>query len=179
MIPRAWIPVLVVALFVASAGCDSGTSSDTESTEAVKEQPPAQVDLPEPPPASELEIPQKHDDGTFRVRGLIAHRGQHLGSNVEVRGVITDVSEPCDPAQAKRRGESCSKPYLFIRDKEKGADRRLMVVGFTDEFARKADLEAGDEHVFVGSYKKMAQGFAASESGLLLVDAIDDEKVVQ
>jgi hypothetical protein len=171
--------VLACALLATTAGCDSGGSADSESTEAIKEKPPAKVDLPEPPPASELEIPQKNDDGTFRVRGLIAHRGQHLGSKVEVRGVITEVSEPCDPARAKRRGETCSKPYLFIRDKEKGADRRLMVVGFTDEFARKADLKAGDEHVFVGSYKKMAQGFAASESGLLLVDKIDDTKVVQ
>jgi hypothetical protein len=179
MIRRVLIPAVVLAFALPAVGCDSGQSADSESTKAVKEEPAANVDLPEPPPASDLEIPEKNDDGTFRVRGLIAHRGQHLDSKVKVRGVITDVSEPCDPARAKQRGESCSKPYLFIEDKEKGADRQLMVVGFTDEFAQKANLKAGDEHVFVGSYKKMAQGFAASESGLLLVDKIDDEKVVQ
>lgn len=173
--PIYWrsLPAMALALLVAftSIGCAKEGDKEKEDSEQKE---PARVDLPDPPPASGLEIQVKNDDGTFRVRGLTSNRGKHLGSEVEVKGVIASISPECDPSEAKK----CDKPYMIIKDNP-DADRPLKVVGHEDEFIDRADLEEGEEHVFKGTYKKIAAEFISSEYGLLLLDAVDDEKVME
>ncbi len=175
--PRRRFPLLaaaLVALFgVAAATGPAAAQSDDEQ----KGERAATVDLPEPPLDSAFEVKKRNSDGTFRVRGLIAHRGKHLGDSVEIKGVVTHVSPECDPARAQEKGKECPQPYLYIRD-EKGADDALMIVGFQRDKLREVDLEEGSTHVFEGTYKELAQGFVRTESGLLLVDTIDDTDVV-
>lgn len=166
------------ATLLLAAGCSSGNKESADKKKKNPNLPPARVELPEKPPASALEIPEKNDDGTFRVRGLIAHRAKHLGDTVEITGTITYISPDCDPSEAKEKGEECPEPYLIIKD-EKEADDKMMVVGHDKEFLEEADLETGQEFVFKGTYKKIAQGFVASENGLLLVDKIGDMDVLK
>ena len=165
------------ATLLMAAGCSSGEekSGDKKKNPNL---PPARVELPDKPPASALKIPEKNDDGTFRVRGLIAHRAKHLDETVEITGTITYISPDCDPSEAKEKGEECPEPYMFIKDK-KEADDKMMVVGHDKEFLEEADLETGQDFVFKGKYKKVAQGFVASENGLLLVDKIGDMDVLK
>lgn len=177
--PRRWsrsLLLLLLALGLLAGACSEGKKSGESSKD--KDQPPAQVDLPDPPPASALTIPEKNDDGTFRVRGLIAHRGKHLGSKVEVKGIVTSMTEKCDPSKAKKRGEKCPQPHMFIQD-DSESDRALMVVGYEDEFIDRADLEKGQQQAFKGTYKRLSHGFVASEHGLLLLDAAGDTKVLE
>lgn len=179
--------VLLLALGLAfGAGC-SGKKKKKKKKKS--DLPPAQVSLPDPPPASELKIPEKNDDGTFRVRGLIAHRGKHFGESIELKGIISYISPDCDPTEAKKKGKECPQPYMFVKDSA-DADAKLMIVGYDHEFLEKNDLredwkerkedeEEPKPHVFKGTYKKLAQGFVATENGLLLVDKIDDKSVLK
>lgn len=140
--------------------------------------PPAQVDLPSPPPASAFNIPEKNDDGSLRVEGIIHHKDKHLGNQVRVKGVVTQVLGDCDPKKAKRTGEPCPRPHFVIKDEE-GAEKELMVVGFEREFFKKAETEVGETHTFEGTYKQMAQQFVNSENGLLLLDKVDEVSVLE
>lgn len=164
-------------LVLALAACeDSGVKA--EKSEEDPNLPPAQVSLPDPPPESAYQIPEKHPDGTFRIEGLIHNRDQYLDKKVEVKGIIVKLSEPCDPGKAKKAGEECPEPNLFIRDTPE-SEQALRIVGYKPEFVKKAKLEEGQEHVFKGTYQKVAQGFVATEDGLLLVDFVDDIAVVE
>jgi hypothetical protein len=172
--------VLLVTLMAAtslSVACD-----DSEATKPAEEvdpnQPPAQIDLPSPPPASAFNIPEKNDDGTLRIAGLIHHQEKHLGNVVSVKGVIVQVLGDCDPKKAKKAGETCDKPHYLISDEE-GAEKKLAVVGFERDFFDEAKTEVGQTHVFSGTYKKIAQGFVNSGDGLLLLDKLGEISVLE
>ncbi len=139
--------------------------------------PPPNVDLPPAPPASAFEIAEKHSDGTLRVEGLIHHQENHLGGEVEVKGVITWMSKECDPKKAKKAEEKCPEPHLYIQDAP-NERARLQVVGYDDDFLKRVKLEVGQEHVFKGQYQKVAQGFVATEDGLVLLDYVGEEPVI-
>lgn len=139
--------------------------------------PPAQVDLPSPPPASAFDIPETNADGTLRVEGLIQFQDKHLDKMVRVRGVITQILGDCDPAKARKENTLCPQPHFIIKDNPDDA-RELMVVGFSRDFLKKAKVQPGEAHVFEGEYKKMAQQFVNSESGLLLLDQLDETSVL-
>jgi hypothetical protein len=173
---RLWIGLALLGLVV---GACTGRSDalKTETRKQQSDEPKARVDLPSPPPESALTIEKKHDDGTFRVEGLTAHRGEYFGSTVEVKGVVSYRSPDCDPTEAKERGEECPEPHMFIEDGPE-ADRQLMVVGYPQEFLEDVELDIeGEPHVFKGTYRKLAQGFVASEYGLLYLDSIDGTNV--
>lgn len=172
---------VALALFAMAfaAGCSSGKSKKKKKKEKkAKRLPPESVDLPEPPPASEFEIPLKNSDGTFRVRGLIAHQAKHLNEKVTVKGVLTYISPECDPAKAQDAGEECPEPYLAFRDSE-DADDRLLGVGIKREFIEEAELEEGETYEFKGSYLKQSHGFVATERGLLLLDKVGEHDVLE
>lgn len=139
--------------------------------------PPAQVDLPSPPPASAFDIPETNPDGTLRVEGLIQFQDKHLGKKVRVRGVITQILGDCDPAKAKKENTPCPQPHFIIKDNPDDA-RELMVVGFSRDFLKKAKVQPGESHVFEGDYTKIAQQFVNSESGLVLLDQLDETSVL-
>lgn len=168
---------MATVLFAVFAVTIGSQAAQAQSDDKSGQKEPAKVDLPEPPPDSAFDVQKRNSDGTFRVRGLIAHRGQHLGDKIEVKGTVTHISPECDPARAKAKGKECPEPYLYIRD-EKDADDALMIVAFDRDRMEKAGVEEGSEYVFEGTYKELAQGFVRTKSGLLVVDTVDDTDVV-
>ena len=176
--PTRVASIIVLMLAVALAACSESGDNKKEEKQADPNLPPAQVDLPSPPPESAFDIPEKNPDGTLRVQGVIQYQAKHLGNNVRIKGVLVDIRGDCDPAKAKKKGEPCPEPHFIIKD-EKGAEKELAVVGFDREFFERAEVEADQTHTFEGSYKKVAQGFANSESGLLLLDKLDDINVLE
>ena len=173
----ATLIVLMLAVNLATA-CEESDAKNGEQP-GDPNQPPAQVDLPSPPPASAFNIPEKNDDGTLRVEGLIQYQEKHLGNKVRVKGVIVEKLGDCDPAKAKKTGKPCPEPHFLIKD-EKGAEKQLMVVGFDREFFEKAkNAKIGETQVFEGSYQKMAQEFVNSGDGLLLLDKVGEISVLE
>ncbi|MFB6264983.1 MAG: hypothetical protein ABEL76_15370 [Bradymonadaceae bacterium] len=176
---RRWLPspalfTALVVVFTVGA-CNRGSSDDegpSNNEKGSEARAPAKVELPDPPPTSAFEVQEKHPDGTFRVRGLVLNRHEHLGSTIRVRGVVSSISKDCDPAES----ENCPKPHLFIRD-SKDARTRLMVVGFPHDFLDRAGVEEGKTYTFEGTYEKLSGGFVASKNGLLTLQKVGDEPV--
>lgn len=138
--------------------------------------PAAVVELPTPPPASAFEIREFNDDGSMRVEGLITNRDQYMQEEVQVRGVVTEIEGDCDPGEARRRGETCLSPHLFIRD-HADDDLRLTVVGYSNDFLRRARIREGEEYLFAGTYKDAAHGFFSAQDGLLELTSVDERDV--
>jgi hypothetical protein len=157
--------------------CDDSEATNP-ADQADPNQPPAQVDLPSPPPASAFNIPEKNDDGTLRVAGVIHHQEKHLGNIVDIKGMIVGINGDCDPKKAKKAGETCDEPHYLISDEE-GAEKQLAVVGFDREFFEKTKAKLGETHTFSGTYKKVAQGFVNSGDGLLLLNKVGEVSVIE
>lgn len=174
---HGWPIALIAALVALLAACDD-TSEGAAAEGQDPNMPPAQVDLPEPPPASGFEVPETNPDGTMRIAGLIQFRDKYLQKPVRISGVITALSTECDPAKAKKEGTECPEPHLFIKD-EPEARKQLLVVGYKPEFVERAKLEVGQRHVFEGTYKQVSQGFAVTEDGLLLLDRVGETEVLE
>lgn len=172
----------LIALVVAVCGCLLPTTGCQESqTTATAQSPdvePARINLPDPPPDEAFDIPKNNRDGTLRVEGIVAHQAEFLDTSVEVKGVITRMTEPCTPRKAEQRGETCPKPHMVIRDSE-DARQKLLVVGYEDEFIKRAGLEAGETHTFAGTYTRVARGFVASGSGLIDLKRVDETPVTE
>jgi hypothetical protein len=174
---RPWLHLLVTGLIALSIGCEEKTEMPTDEIEEDPNLPPAIVDLPPAPPASAFVIPEKNPDGSVRVEGLIGHQHKYLNQPVEVAGHIAYLSAECDPAKAKKTDTECPEPHLVIKDDADGV-KQLMVVGYKQELVKRAKLNPGEKRRFKGTYQKVAQGFVASEDGLLLIDQVDDIDVV-
>lgn len=164
-------------LMIGTAACQSGDSNGTAEAQQPDVE-PARVNLPNPPPDKAFDIKTKNADGTLRVGGIIASQAKFLDQEVEVKAVITRMTEPCDPRKAERRGETCPKPHMEIRD-SKDARKKMLVVGYEDDFIERADLETGETHTFAGTYKEVARGFVASGNGLIDLKRVDEEPVTE
>lgn len=169
----------VLLLALALAAC-SNNASEVETEKSLDEPnlPPPTVNLPDPPPASAYEIPEKNPDGSLRVEGLLHYKDKYMDQQVSVGGVIVRMSAECDPKKAKNAGTECPEPNLFIRDTA-DSELAMRVVGYKPEFVKKAKIEEGQQRVFTGTYQKVAQGFVATEDGLILLDALDDIPVLE
>lgn len=170
--------LLLLSLLICLAVACNNEPERADEPEEDPNLPPAQVDLPSPPPASAFEIPETNADGTLRVQGLIQYQDKHLDKQVRVTGTIIEIYGDCDPAKAKKEGTPCPEPHFIIKD-EDGGEKELMVVGFDRKFLERAKVEAGESHVFEGSYQKMAQQFINSEDGLVQLDKMDDLDVLE
>ena len=169
---------IAALLVLGLVACNDASDVKTEKSEEDPNLPPANVSLPDPPPASAYEIPEKNPDGTLRIEGLIHNKDKYMEQQVELKGLIVKMSAECDPKKAKKAGEECPEPNLFIRDNAE-AELALRVVGYKPEYIKKAKLEEGQERRFKGTYQKVAQGFVATEDGLLLLDFVDDIPVIE
>ncbi|AWV89415.1 hypothetical protein [Bradymonas sediminis] len=154
----------------------SSEESEKPTEEVDPNLPPAQVDLPSPPPASAFNIAETNQDGTLRVEGLIQYQDKHLDKPVRVKGVVTQILGDCDPKKAKKANTFCPEPHFIIKD-ESSAEKELMVVGFERDFFKKSKTKVGEAHVFEGDYRKMSQQFVNSESGLIALTKVDDISV--
>ncbi|MFU8805295.1 MAG: hypothetical protein ACNA8W_15890 [Bradymonadaceae bacterium] len=175
---RLGILLLAGLLIMGTIGCEEESDTPTDEIEEDPNLPPAVVDLPSAPPASAFVIPEKNADGTLRVEGVIGHQHKYLGEKVEITGHVFMLSEECDPAKAKKDETECPEPHLVIKD-DRDATKQLLVVGYKQEFVQKAKLKPGEDRLFKGTYQKVAQGFVASEDGLLLVDTVDEHEAVE
>lgn len=191
---RILATLFALSLFAAPlTGCQEEDEIKVDQPEPDPEAPAPNVSLPDPPPESGFQVPEKNTDQTLRVEGLIHYQDKYLDQQVEVKGLIVKMSEPCDPgkvkkarAKARKEGKSdeeiakitCPEPNLFIKD-DQDAQKFMRIVGYDDDFVKKAKLEEGQEHVFKGTYKKVAQGFVATEDGLVLVDYVDEMPVLE
>ena len=175
-----FVSIVAAAALALSTACSNSGEKAKKNDESDSNQKPAQVDLPDPPSKSSFQIPEKNPDGTLRIEGIIQYRDKYLDKPVRIKGVIAKPFEECDPSEAKEKGEECPEPHMIIKD-DPDADKSLMVVGFKKRYVEESelDLSKGTEHVFQGTYQKVAQGFVASEKGLLLVDKIDEESVLE
>lgn len=171
------LTTLAVLLALSLAACSEQSDVKTEKTQEDPNLPAAVVNLPDPPPASAYEIPEKNPDGSLRVEGLLYNKDKYMDQQVTVKGVIVKMSAECDPKKAKKAGTECPEPNLFIRDSA-DSELAMRVVGYKPEFIKKAKLEENQERVFKGTYQKVAQGFVATEDGLILLDYVDDIAVL-
>ena len=172
------LKTIAALLVLGLAACNGSSDVKPEKSEEDPNLPPPNVSLPDPPPASAYQIPEKNPDGTLRIEGLIHNKENYLEQQVELKGIIVRMSQECDPKKAKKAGEECPEPNLFIRDAP-DAELILRVVGYKPEYIKKAELEEGQERRFKGTYQKVAQGFVATEDGLLLLDFVDDVPVIE
>lgn len=174
------LTILAGLFALALVACEGSGGVETEKSKEDPNLPPAQVNLPSAPPASAYEVPETNPDGTLRIEGVIHNKDKHMDQQVEVKGTIIRLSAECDPKKAKREGTECPEPNLFIQDGGGAKDASIMrVVGYKDDFVKKAKMEEGQERVFKGTYQKVAQGFVATEDGLILLDYVDDIAVLE
>lgn len=179
--PRSFLPALALLGLVFTAACEHPPSNVTVEDTPASDAAAPTVSLPEPPSEQDFVIPEKNDDGTFRVAGLVEYKAKYLdkGTEVVVSGLITSMSKPCDPGKAKKTGEKCLEPHLLIKDDEEEANKYLLIVGYKDDFLKKAKIKEGEVHQFKGTYQSMGFGFTASEDGLLVLAGIDDKDIAE
>lgn len=135
------------------------------------------AELPDPPPADGFVIPERNKDGTLRVAGMIERQADHLDKPVELTAYIAFVSAECDPKDTKKTGKECPQPYMILQD-DPQSSRQILAVGYEEEFIKRGKLKEGDSRVIKGTYQKMASGFAATENGLVALEAVDDIPVI-
>lgn len=168
---------LLFFLILLLGGCDSaGPEQPLDEFPPDPDLPSAVVDLPPPPPGSAFEIRERNDDGSLRVEGIMSNRDRYLNESVQIRGFVQEIHGDCDPTRARQRGERCEEPSFFIVD-HLDEDRRLRVVGFTNDFRRSAGVSQGSEHLFSGRYQQMGARFVSTEDGLLVLSAVGDREV--
>jgi hypothetical protein len=135
-----------------------------------QELPPIKVDLPPQPSWAASNIPEKHPDGKWSVRGLRKKMKQTLDQDVEVKGVLIDVYQ-CPPEQQKcpkgKVCKPCEQPHFYIADtKETKKERALVVCNFLVKPKPPTLPAVGTELVITGTFTKEAGGFAASDGVL-------------
>lgn len=178
-----WIERAALCQIIAGAsialvvmGCDHPASNVKAELPKQEEGKPApSVNLPEPPPSSGFVIPETNPDGTMRILGLIHHQSKHLHKEITVKGTLIQLSADCDPAKAKKKNEPCPEPFMTIQDDDKIPFR---VVGYPQDFLKKAKLKVGDSYDFKGTYELTTQGFAATEDGLMLLNEVNGVPVM-
>jgi hypothetical protein len=141
------------------------------------------VDLPPQPSWASSNIPEKHPDGKWSVRGLRRKMKATIGQEVEVKGVIVDVYQ-CPPEQAKcpkgKVCKPCDQPHYYLGDtKETKKERALVICNYPVKPKPPVLPPVGTEVVVGGTFTREAGGFAASDG---LIDhkrtATADGKVV-
>ena len=165
------------AVTLSLVACDHpATNVKTELPQRKEGEEAPSVSLPTAPPASGYIIPEKNDDGTMRILGMAHHKQKYIDKTVTVKGTVTFISEDCDPAKAKKNKTKCPEPYMTIEDSDK---LPMLVVGYPAKFLKKAKVKADETYDFKGTYKLAAQGFTATEDGLLLLDEVNEKSVIE
>lgn len=177
---RHIIVALASLVVLGLIGCDHPASNVTvEVDEADPNAEAPTVSLPTPPSAQDFVIEEKNEDGTLRVAGMIEYKDKHLDKEVVVKGKLIKLSKDCDPGLAKKKGEKCPEPHLVIRDDEEDAEKHILVVGYPQDFVKRAKLTEDEVYDFKGTYQMMGYGFTASEDGLMVLAAVGDEEVAE
>ena len=120
---------------------------------------PAQIDLPPMVRLAGTIPPETYPDNTLRVDGLLARRQKYLGQKVMVRGHL--VSAYKCPEKAER----CEAPHVWLHATQAGGDKKLLVVGFTEDTIEK--LSIGEQYVVTGDFKRRSPTGFTNSQGLV------------
>lgn len=146
----------------------------------------AGVDLPEKPNLEAvLGAERTYPDGSLKVIGLILERAERLGTEVQVRGVIREVSLDCPfitdpnylkPKAGERELKKCEALYITIADNA-SHPKELVLTGY-DQLTTfnyqylHPHLKPGMEIVVQGTYDTHGAGFIRPRDGLLVVQDV-------
>jgi len=171
----------VTAVWLGAAGCQSSNASGASMGPEPQATtlPPIKVDLPPPPSFAASDIPLKHPDGVFTIRGLRKGRAENLGKDVKVRGFLLEVYQ-CPVCPKGQTCKLCDQPHFFLGDKaDTRKEKALMVVDYLMPKQKPPALTVGKEYDIDGTFNiNSPTGFGSSE-GLLVFSKMKDDKGVE
>jgi hypothetical protein len=140
--------------------------------------PPIKVDLPPPPSFAASDVPPKHPDGAYTVRGLrnIKTRAELLNKEVKVRAYLLEVYQ-CPVCPKGQTCKLCDQPHFFIGDKpDTKKEKALMVVDYLSPKQKPPILTVGKPYDIEGTFSiNSPTGFGSSD-GLLVFGKMKDDK---
>ncbi|MEM1350509.1 MAG: hypothetical protein AAGI01_18255 [Myxococcota bacterium] len=175
---RLFLSVSACTLLLLVSACEHPPSNVTPDIADLGEEGAPSVNLPTVPGDEAFTIKERNDDGTFRIIGLIENQDSYLRKQVEVRALVSQISEECDVSKASKEGKTCPEPYIVLKDEE-DSDEQMLVVGFEHPVLKKAKVKVGETTSLKGTYVMDAQGFSATETGLLVLDEIGGVSVAE
>lgn len=152
----AWLAAVVA---VSATGCSDRAPPPHEKRKAK----PGTASLPPTPDLNPPQVPDKHPDGAFSVRGLLAADRKTLPESLQVKGYVA-AQTLCPPTEA-----SCKPaPHLYLSDQADGLGRRMLVGGERNLEARA--LRVGDLVTLTGRFATSSpDGIYFAPAGLLLL----------
>ena len=127
--------------------------------------PTGRVDLPPLVKLAGSLPPEKHDDGTFRIDGLLARRSMYLGEAVKLKGYVLEVY------QCPKKAKKCEPPHVWVGTSPAGGEKKLPIVNFPDEKLLKK-LKVGQPYIIEGVFRRRSdRGFTRS-AGLIVQSSI-------
>jgi hypothetical protein len=166
-----------LALLVATLGGCSGSSSGASMAEPeATALPPIKVDLPSPPSFAASDVPLKHPDGAYSVRGLRKGKAELLSKEVKVKGFLLEVYQ-CPVCPKGQTCKLCDQPHFFLGDKpDMKKEKALMVVDYLAPKQKPPALTVGKEYDIDGSFSiNSPTGFGSSD-GLLVFSKMTDDR---
>ncbi|MBU0551345.1 hypothetical protein KKF91_08395 [Myxococcota bacterium] len=159
--PRA----VTLGLILLALGCTAPEQAPEITSETQQVGPPARVDLPPNLDLEALLPPETHPDNTLRIDGLLARKNKHLEQKIIVRGYL--VEKYVRPKGAKR----FERPHAWLADTPAGGDKRLMLVGITEDIVDA--LKVGEQYTITGNYSMLSSDNFVSSNGLLIYEQIE------
>jgi hypothetical protein len=150
-----------------------------------------QVDLPPPPSFAASDIPEKHPDGAYTIRGLRHNKMKTcdtvkpntppppeclLGKDVKVRAYLLEVYQ-CPVCPKGQTCKLCDQPHFFLGDKaDTKKEKALMVVDYLGQKQKPPVLTVGKQYDIDGSFNiNSPTGFGSSD-GLLVFSRMKDDQ---
>jgi hypothetical protein len=169
--------VVVLGFLLSAAGCQGGSASGASIAEPeATSLPPIKVDLPPVPSWAASDIPEKHPDGAYTIRGLRKQRATTLGKDVKVRAYLLEVYQ-CPVCPKGQTCKLCEQPHFFLGDKpDTKKEKALMVVDYLLPKQKPPILTVGKQYDVEGTFNiNSPTGFGSSD-GLLVFGKMKDDK---
>ena len=132
-----------------------------------QEQAPAKtyrIDLPKVIDLEALMPALKHNDGSYRIDGLLMRSAEHLEEEMEVTGYITELSPKC-PRPKKGQIVNCPQPYFLLSDVIGATIHKLKVADMERKKLRR--LKVNKKYKVKGVFQTSSKSGYLSSEGLL------------
>lgn len=168
--------VVVLGLLVVNSASQAGGSGATLDEPQATTLPPIKVDLPPAPSWAASDIPEKHPDGVYTIRGVRKQRATTLGKDVKVRAYLLEVYQ-CPVCPKGQTCKLCEQPHFFLGDKpDTKKEKALMVVDYLLPKQKPPVLTVGKQYDIDGTFNiNSPTGFGSSD-GLLVFGKMKDDK---